>query len=545
LPEILTDAVHRVHDVVADLEVGQRDRDALLHRAQLHALGGRAEDLTVAQHAQPQPGDREARFQRTGVDVDRTAPRADRHAVGAGRAQVNQARAALDAQVRPAQDFGQSRGTVHHEPHRLAGLRPAAHGLDEALHLAAEVFARLGLEPEALDLRRKPAEVAGLDAAGHDQHAARGERVAIVGQPRCGCFEVGQQRFPDLVGAHVEFARIDAGQERVAAGSPLGLEALVDGCQHPGLFEHDDVVRVEVVEERRAFVVGVSDPRLGYVVPGGEVGAHRRDDVGRPDRAVDDPRAHGLVAHDLAPRHDRHRVELVGRALRLDLEGPDRLELVAEEFEPHRAVGRGREQVEDAAAHREVAGRADHVDPLVAEPGEPGLQRLPARLVAGAHGEAFGVEAFARDDVLAQRRERRDDDLRLARAEIGQQRHAGAAVGGRFQRPDRLVARPHQGRGARLVLAQVVGEVGVGALGHVGRGDDDQQRAAQRPVDAGQQVRSRCGGGLVESEREPPAGGRAQALDQLREGSAARGKGSDEGRGEDRGVGHSPVSYHD
>ena len=53
-PEVLPDAVHGVHDVVADSQIGQRDRHAFFDGAQLDALGRRAEDFAIAQHAQAQ-----------------------------------------------------------------------------------------------------------------------------------------------------------------------------------------------------------------------------------------------------------------------------------------------------------------------------------------------------------------------------------------------------------------------------------------------------------------------------------------------------------
>ena len=68
-PEILADAVHGVHDVVADAQIGQRNRHAFLDGAHLDALGRRAEDLAVAQHAQAQVGQREA-----GFDASRDRP---------------------------------------------------------------------------------------------------------------------------------------------------------------------------------------------------------------------------------------------------------------------------------------------------------------------------------------------------------------------------------------------------------------------------------------------------------------------------------------
>ena len=55
---------------------------------------------------------------------------------------------------------------------------------------------------------------------------------------------------------------------------------------------------------------------------------------------------------------DRHQVEcaqLVGRALALRIETADCFQCVAEKIEPHRLRGSGREQVDDATAHRIIA----------------------------------------------------------------------------------------------------------------------------------------------------------------------------------------------
>ena len=50
--------------------------------------------------------------------------------------------------------------------------------------------------------------------------------------------------------------------------------------------------------------------------------------------------------------------KLPGRALRFGIEGADRFQRVAEEIEPHRLRHAGREEIEDAAAHRIFAGVA-------------------------------------------------------------------------------------------------------------------------------------------------------------------------------------------
>jgi hypothetical protein len=71
--------------------------------------------------------------------------------------------------------------------------------------------------------------------------------------------------------------------------------------------------------------------------------------------------------------------------------------------------------------------------------------------------------------------------------------------------------------------AEVVGQVGEGALGDVGGRHDDEHLPAQRAVQPGQQIRPRRRGRLVQREREPALGGRAQPLDQLTAGLCSMG----------------------
>ena len=58
-------------------------------------------------------------------------------------------------------------------------------------------------------------------------------------------------------------------------------------------------------------------------------------------------------------RHKIERAKLVGRALRFRVEAPYRFQGVAEKIEPHRGVHARREQIDDTAAHRVIAGFAD------------------------------------------------------------------------------------------------------------------------------------------------------------------------------------------
>ena len=84
----------------------------------------------------------------------------------------------------------------------------------------------------------------------------------------------------------------------------------------------------------------------------GTGGAEGRDVAGAklPDR----------FRRQLELRHG-HEVEIAqifGGALRFRIEGADRFQRVAEEIEPHRRVHAGGEQIDDAAAHRVIAGLA-------------------------------------------------------------------------------------------------------------------------------------------------------------------------------------------
>jgi hypothetical protein len=70
------------------------------------------------------------------------------------------------------------------------------------------------------------------------------------------------------------------------------------------------------------------------------------------------------------------------RALGADLEAAQALDLVAEEIEPQRLLVAGRKEVENSAAHREVADLADQVDPAITERRQADGERFEVDLVA-------------------------------------------------------------------------------------------------------------------------------------------------------------------
>ena len=91
-----------------------------------------------------------------------------------------------------------------------------------------------------------------------------------------------------------------------------------------------------------------------------------------------------------------------------DLEPADLLDRVAPELEPERVLLGGREDVEDAAAHRELAAPLDEVGAGVGRRREGLDDLLERHVVAGLEGDGPEV-AQALGDRLEHRAHRRDD----------------------------------------------------------------------------------------------------------------------------------------
>src|SRR5438270_9571176 len=83
----------------------------------------------------------------------------------------------------------------------------------------------------------------------------------------------------------------------------------------------------------------------------------------------------------LIEKNFRYRLEIdgiscAGRALRHGVELADPVQRITEEIEPQRLADAGREDVENAAAHRELAGLAHRVGTVVAIVEEEGDEIL-------------------------------------------------------------------------------------------------------------------------------------------------------------------------
>ncbi len=187
-----------------------------------------------------------------------------------------------------------------------------------------------------------------------------------------------------------------------------------------------------------------------------------------------------VLGVELGRRRQLDPLGVAERALGEGREPAHRLDLVAEELDPHRALLGGAEDVEDAAADGELAALLDLLDPVVAGAVEvagdrrevdlPALGDREAGRAQGGVGHRLGQRRGAGDDhrvVLAPERVESVDpqpDQVRRRGDVGGE--AGPARG-----VEADAAR-------RQVGAQVGGEVAGGAV----VGADDQRRALGEPA---------------------------------------------------------------
>ena len=163
--------MHRVHDVVADAQIGQRDRHAFLDGAHLDALGRRAEDLAVAEHAQAQRRNREAgsrsiRDRRRCRRARGVRPRFRRRAACRWCAR----RAELTMKT------------------RLARRDPLAHRCGEEVDLPVEMLDRDGIRRRTIRARAatQSTRERRLDPAGQAQRSVPSDRLADLARTDCG-----------------------------------------------------------------------------------------------------------------------------------------------------------------------------------------------------------------------------------------------------------------------------------------------------------------------------------------------------------------------
>ena len=220
---------------------------------------------------------------------------------------------------------------------------------------------------------------------------------------------------------------------------------------------------------------------------------------------------------ELGHRHQIERAQIGISALAFRIETADRFKRVAEKIEPHRRIHAGREQVDDAAAHRVIAGLAHRrgaVETVEIEPGGDarhrqhiagrGRERLLAKKLARRHPLQSGIDGGEKDGRMLPACDTCEPRQRhhALRHDRGMRRHpvVRQAIPGRefqdldigrekAQRPRerrhfRAVAAHHRDADGRRLLARRdgAGEIGENeAFGAVGNAGQRQRPARREP----------------------------------------------------------------
>ncbi len=168
--------------------------------------------------------------------------------------------------------------------------------------------------------------------------------------------------------ASVAAASYGSGQSR--GSSPSAASALRRSCglvvERAGQRGQLIVVGQHQVRRRRQVIGGGGagqqrGPRLGRLGQVALLQARqvRLQQLGQVARRALRQRAPAIGGQELAGRQQRDLLQAAPRGLRDRIEGADRLDLVAEQVQPHRFGGAGRPDVDDAAARCELADAAD------------------------------------------------------------------------------------------------------------------------------------------------------------------------------------------
>ena len=210
------------------------------------------------------------------------------------------------------------------------------------------------------------------------------------------------------------------------------------------------------------------------------------------------------VGEPLAGRADDRLVESLDGALRLRVEAADRLDLVAEQLDAQRQRLGGREDVEDAAAPRRLAGSLDERAERVTGLDEPQRQRVERDAPAGLEASRACAEVGAARAEPRGGGDGGDDErrLRVALAERESREDGEAALRDRRRCGLTRVGQPGARREVQRGVAEPDGErLGV-RLGIALARDQQQRRAAPAVVQGGDHRRLRA---VRDAERQPLA----------------------------------------
>ena len=294
---------------------------------------------------------------------------------------------------------------------------------------------------------------------------------------------------------------------------PGGLDGGVDrtGAQHPA-----DGAGGQVVGERGEVVVEIGqqelDPRHGEAVADRlhQLAAllARQADLG--GALVDQPRGRLREARaaELLHRQEQRLLDALERSLRLGIELAHALDVVTDELESERTGVSGREDVEDAATERQIAGilhqRHAVMTPLDQPLGEGvGRHRLALDDVGDRRGELGAGQA-----ALAERLDGAHDHRIAGLQEVvealracGEDLARGRQRLERRDLPPRQVVHATAERSGRAALPGVEAQVGGERLRRGRIGGDDEDGARPCGAQARESERRRAAAQSGEAER--------------------------------------------
>ena len=415
------------------------------------------------------------------------------------------------------------RGSVAgvHDDHVEAAVHPLADVGDGLIEVAAVGLGGVQRQRERLVVDLVEAEGAHgpprvpeterVEADVGDLAVRRGAQVDGSGAAAGGS---GPRRAQELLTRRDEVVRATAGA--------LGVE---DQHGRAGGHQVDEQLHL-VDEDRRERLHALDRDAGGHLV--GELEQLRV----RPAE-LGGAAAYVLGQQQLAARRRPQAPHRLERALVGHREGADLLHVVAPELDAQRVLLGGREDVDDAAAHRELPAPLDHVDAGVRRLGEATDDVLQRAGVAGRQLDRLDV-GQARDLRLEEAADRGDDHLQRPVGRVG----AGVPqpAQDREAATDGVAARAEPFVGQRLPARVVRDGVGVDEVGELldqvlglPRGGGDREHRAttldqavhhERPDGPGAgQVEGVAHGGVGQR-----AGERGRGDDALGDGEERRGR---------------------
>ncbi len=397
--EVAADAVLFVHDGIADPHLGE----VAHHRVDVAALGGFASGTAHHSCVQLAFGDeRKLPFRPLEPRADRC--RDEQHAFR----RCEHAREPFDEMRVKA---------VFREVllHGLATTRALGHDRDlvgRGFHVALERGQR----------------IVGAAIHVHGRQRARGTAVAALHLDARERLDraVERVRREEQLGRRQQRPRLVAAQEPVARLRVLP-ESL-DGAAHVAV-QRNDGARGQIIceccsrveEQRQVILDAARHDAVAHVLVQRRP---RRVALEHFAEAAAKARTSRFVEGELARRKQSHIAHRIKRALGVDVEGLDRLDLVVEEVDAIRQCRSHRKEIDEAAAHAELAGRDDLCHVRVARKRKLRAQCVDVERLALPQEERERGEIRRRGETVQRRGGRDDQEVAFTPRDVIERREA-------------------------------------------------------------------------------------------------------------------------